>query len=373
MGSGMAAATLVLALVAATGGFSEPAVERRTATIDLSDDEVAALAAAVRPSVVGLEVEHDDGWTSGNAVVLRSDGYLVTTASLLSGSVLVRAHLDDGDTHDAEVVGRDTVTDIAVLRIDRDDMKAASIGSAAGLQPGDKTVALRLHEEDAGWKATTEVRTVTETGSRVVHDSKAYHGMVLLTSEVSEPVPGSPVLDSEGSVIALSNGFTGGEATESLVAATPVDVAAMIADQIIEHGRATHVWLGVGGSDLDPESADSMGLEGGAKVSDVKADSPAAAAGLTDGDVIVDVDGEDVNSMSDLITHLREHEPGDEISITVRRGDEVENITTELSERSEPATTTPTTTPPTTAPPPSQPPDTTAPPATPTAPTTPGG
>ena len=137
--------------------------------------------------------------------------------------------------------------------------------------------------------------------------------MILVDTAVASASAGGPLLDIHGAVVGITGGGpattpeTGPDSDDDvpLGIATPIDVAIHVADQIIEHGRARHVWLGVEGADLAPDRASLLGIAGGASVSRVVPASPADHAGLEAGDVVVVVDDRPIESMSDLIAALR--------------------------------------------------------------------
>lgn len=162
------------------------------------------------------------------------------------------------------------------------------------------------------------------------------YGMILLDDVPSGDAHGGALLDTSGAVIGIARAVPAAESDAEAWhgVATPIDVAIRVADELVENGHVRHVWLGIEGTDLHADKASAMTLAGGAEVTDVVVDSPAHAVGIAAGDVVVAVDGVPVASMSELITALRRHRPGEEVRLELRRGDDVVELTATLAERS---------------------------------------
>lgn len=345
--AGMIGATLAVGAVAALGGFRERVVEQRVAVTPVGmagadEDPVATIAASTAPAVAALRIHGTDGAddstggaTEASAVVFRSDGYLVTNAHLVDGASRVEVVLHGGHAGDATVVGSDPVTDIAVLRVDRDDLDTAAMGTAERLSVGVRVVAVGALAE-GGWDSAVSTGVVSALGRRLAGpDGSVLHDMILVDAPFAPGSSGGALVDANGAVVGITSSADASGPTGRFGVATPVDVVQLVADQIIDHGRAAHVWLGIQGADLDGPDAAALGLPGGVRVDSVLEHSPALAAGLDDDDLIIGVDDVDVSSMSDLIAVLRRHRPGDEVVLRVRRGDEVLSVAVTLGERSD--------------------------------------
>ncbi|MEO7556955.1 MAG: PDZ domain-containing protein, partial [Acidimicrobiales bacterium] len=157
------------------------------------------------------------------------------------------------------------------------------------------------------------------------------HGTVQTDAPVDSIALGGPLTDDQGVVVGLlataTSGGIGGNAV-------PIATALSVGEDIAEDGFARHVWLGIEGSDLDATRAAELHLTGGARVSHVNEQSPAAGCDLRDGDVITAVDGREVTSMSDLVVSLSAHRPGDTIVVEYWRDSELRTATATLVERS---------------------------------------
>lgn len=349
MAAGLVGATLSVGVLAATGNLDRgtTVVERNVAiqpvtSIDATDDTVAAIAARTAPTIAALRIDRDGTSTPATAIVLRSDGHLITSAHAVEGADTIEVHLHGGAIRTASVVGADRTTDIAVLHVDEDGLAPAAIGTAEGVAVGDRAIAIGL-ADTGSWETeltTGFIRGIDRKLRRA--DSTVLHDMILLDTMVGHGAIGGPLLDASGAVVGITHALTGAEGDAPALAsngdvhgvASPIELATRVADQIIEHGRARHVWLGVEGTDAASDVAKRLDVAGGASVTEVAPHGPAAAAGFEEGDVIVAVDGTPVESMSDLIASLRAHEPDDEVTMTVCRGDQELAVPVVLAEKS---------------------------------------
>ena len=311
-------------------------------SIDATDDTVAAIAARTAPTIAALHIDRDGTSATASAIVLRSDGHLITTAHAIDGADAIEVHLHGGAIRTASVVGTDRATDIAVLHVDDDGLTPAAIGTAEAVTVGDRAITIGLAEAGT-WETELTTGFIRGIDRKLrLPDGTVLHDMLLIDTLLDHGAVGGPLLDASGAVVGITHAVPVGDGDEPALAsddnvrgvASPIELATRIADQIIEHGRARHVWLGVEGTDADLDVAKRLGVAGGASVSEVAPHGPAAAAGLEEDDVIVAVDGAPVESMSDLISVLRAHDPGDEVTMTVCRGDEELAVSVVLAEKS---------------------------------------
>lgn len=327
--AGMAGAVLAVGAVALLGGFDDRVVERqvavRPATVvdGPADGDAAALATRTAPSVAALEIERAGTATTGSAVVLRSDGYLLTDAQLVAGAERIDVVLHRGHAGPATVVGLDAPTGVAVLHVAADGLEPATLGRSAAVAVGTRAVVVGA-TSDAGWHAAVSTGVVSALDRRVeAPEDTVRYGMMVVDTPFAPGTVGGAVVDARGTVVGLASSPAGRPEEARMGMVTPIDLARLVADQLIADGHARHVWLGVLGTDLDADEAAALGLWGGAVVDDVASRGPADRAGVRPGDVVVSVDDEPTPSMSALIATLQLHEPGDVVVLGVLRdGDE---------------------------------------------------
>jgi putative serine protease PepD len=323
--AGIAGAVLTVGVIALTGSLSPRVVERQvvekvavtpvvSSPMVRGDRGVVDVADRLRPAIVRLDVEGEDGVATGSGVVFRDDGMVLTSAHVVEGASGVRVRLADGERYQGEVVGIDELTDVAVVHIDAEDLPVAVLGTAEGLEVGAPAVAIGSPLGlEGGPSVTTGVISAVDRTISGGH-GVALHGMIQTDAPIAPGSSGGALVDTSGAVIGIVTALAG-EPGSRFGFATPIDLAHRIAVQLVEQGRAVHGWLGVEGVDLPADDATSMDIDGGAVVQHVLPDSPAAAAGLAEGDVITHVDGEPVESMPDLVVEVREREPGDEVEV----------------------------------------------------------
>jgi S1-C subfamily serine protease len=306
-------ATSALVAAWALGTFGDRIVERDViervaAPAAAPASRPAALAAAVDalgPSLMAV-VAGDD---HGTGVLLRDDGHLLTTATLVEGHELVTVVDDGGHNRPATVVGSDSATDVAVIRVEGLRTRGGVLGSAAELRIGDPA-AVVVRVANAGSQVGSGI--VSSLASTVPREDEApLHGLIGTDIVLATELAGAALVDGSGAVV----GLTTSEGGNTGIRAVPIDLARVVADDIIESGRAQHPWLGVEGDDLSAEVAANLDIPGGAHLLQIQDGSPADEAGLEDDDVVTQVGPAEVRSMGDLITALRLLDPGDRVRI----------------------------------------------------------
>jgi S1-C subfamily serine protease len=338
--SALGASLLTMGLVLVAGGLREEsptsgAVERQMVASPRTETPIVELADQVRPGIVQLRVQSDDRAATGSGVIFRSDGHILTNAHVVAGATSVEAVLHNGRRLPARLVGSDAVTDAAVVKIDGGPFPVATLGTAVNLKVGQTAIAVGSPLGLAGGPSVTVGvisglhREVNPRGS-----AQPLVDMVQTDAPIAAGSSGGALLDDKGAVIGITTAVAisdvGGE---GLGFATPIDVARLVAEQLISGGRAVHVWIGIEGSDLDARTASELSVDGGAMVGQVKPNSPAQQAGLAARDVIVGVEGKSVKSMGELVVTLRAHRPGDTVDIALLRERERVTVSVTLAER----------------------------------------
>lgn len=343
--SGLLGSVLTLGLVVATGaldGTARSAVVRESVASVASapvgegegrDDTVVRIAEQTSPAIARIEVSGERGGT-GSGVMFRDDGHLLTNAHVVDGARSIKVVLADGSEHEGRLLGSDSLTDVAVVKIDRPErFPVAVLGTAADLQVGQATVAIGSPLGLIGGSSVT-TGVVSALGRRVPGRDGPLLDMIQTDAAIAPGSSGGALLDGTGAVIGITTAIAVSEAGyQGLGFATPIDIARSVADDIMATGRAAHVWLGIEGRDLDAASARDSGVPGGAVVVEPIDGGPAEEAGLLPGDIVVAVAGKEVPSMSALVIALRAREPGEVIDLGVVRGGERLTVGVELGTR----------------------------------------
>ena len=359
------ALALVLAVLAAgcSSGGNEKSEERARnvaqkapeVSEDIPEDEpVAQVAAQVSPSVVQVNVQAvqetpigpQEGQGLGSGVIYRSDGYVITNNHVVappgsSPSEEVNIAFADGSTEQGEVVGRDPSTEIAVVRVNRDDLPAARFREGSDLLVGQLAVAIG---SPSGFQSTVTSGVISGLNREVPAEytggrqDRALVDLIQTDAPISPGNSGGALVDRDGEVVGVNVAYLPPETrAESIGFAIPSDTAISVADQLIENGRVSSPFLGIRNADLTPEIAEQFGLsdQAGVIVVEVEPGSPAADAGLRREDVITALDSTGVESSGDLLGALRDYRPGDTVTLTVLRGGSgaEETVEVELGER----------------------------------------
>jgi S1-C subfamily serine protease len=339
--SGLVGALLASGVVIAAGGLNgrsaERVIERQDVPVQTVSTPVGPsvvdIAQRVRPAITQVLVEGKQGDSSGSGVLFRSDGHLLTNFHVIDGADAVKVVIDSGRELAATVVGSDPENDVAVLKVDGGPFPVAALGSAADLRVGQSAVAIGSPLGLAGGPSVTvgvvsalHRRLDTRTGPPLLD-------MIQTDAPISPGSSGGALLDANGAVIGLTTAVATTDGAQGLGFATPIDVARSSADQLIEGGKVVHVWLGIEGTDVDPETAKNMAIDGGALVGSVVKGSPADKSGLHARDVIVAVDNQSVKTMGALVVALRGRSPGRNVTLDVRRGKDEMRMTVGLVER----------------------------------------
>ena len=317
---------------------------------DIPENEpVAQAAAQVSPSVVQVNVQaverNQFGGTQeargvGSGVIYRRDGYIVTNNHVVEGASEVNIAFADGSTERGEVVGTDPSTDLAVVRVDRDDLPAAKFTENADLVPGQLAVAIG---SPSGFASTVTAGVISGLNREVPAEltggrqQESLVDLVQTDAAISPGNSGGALADRSGEVVGINVAYLPPAETgaESIAFAIPADTAISVADQIIEDGEATQPYLGVSLANLEPETAQQFDLpvESGAIVAQVVSGGPAEEAGIQTEDVIVEAGSTEIQDSGGLLGVLRDYRPGDSVELTVVRNGEEQEITVELGER----------------------------------------
>jgi len=253
----------------------------------------------------------------GSGFIISSDGLILTNAHVVREAKDVIVKLSDRREFNAKVLGSDTTTDIAVLRIDAKNLPTVRLGDARQLEVGDPVLAIGA---PYGFEQTATQGIVSAKGRSLPGD--AVVPFIQTDAAVNPGNSGGPLFDGSGAVVGInaqiysqSGGFQG------LSFSIPINVALKVKDQIVATGKATHARLGVTIQDLNQQLAESFGLPrpDGALVASVAPDSAAAAAGLKSGDVITEVNGQPVVRSGELSSLIGLSAPGERVKLKVWR------------------------------------------------------
>ena len=362
------ASAVTAAVAPATPGTPALAATAQTAPLPAlppaATPNYRAIVLQYGPAVVGVTVEgtrkvgHDEGdadpaqrhfrnlpgWRGtpeaqpfkgqGSGFIVSADGLILTNAHVVKDAKAVTVRMADRREFAAQVLGSDTITDIAVLRIAAQGLPTVHLGDPRALQVGDPVLAIGA---PYGLEQTATAGIVSAKGRSLPGDAAV--PFIQTDAAVNPGNSGGPLFDAAGNVVGINAQIysrTGG--FQGVSFAIPVDLAMRVSQQIVATGRAQHARLGVSVQDLTQPLANSFGLPrpDGALVAQVDPKSPAAAAGLMPGDVILRIDGEPTVQAGALSARIAQATPGDRIRLSLWRQQKALDLTVTLGRAGDP-------------------------------------
>jgi serine protease Do len=301
-------------------------------------EAVVTAAGKVLPSVVNIEVKMSGfgGASSGigSGFIYRSDGYIVTNNHVVESASSIKVSLSDGSTYDAKVVGTDADTDLAVIKIAASDLPAATLGTSADLVVGELAIAVGSPE---GFEGSVTSGIVSALNRNItISSQEALFDVIQTDSAINPGNSGGPLCNSDGDIIGINTAiYSESGGYDGLGFAIPIDSAKPIIDQLIDKGSVIHAWLGLTGGTLTEDTATRYGLpiSKGAIVQTVYSGTAAQKAGLATGDIIVALDGVEIDSMAELAAEIRKHQVGETVTIDYYRGNDKKQAKATLEQK----------------------------------------
>lgn len=268
---------------------------------------------------------------NGSGFVVAADGLIVTNAHVVQGAKAIEVKLADRREFPARVLGVDTLTDVAVLKIDAHGLPTVPLGDPRQLRVGAWVLAIG---SPFGFENSVTAGVVSAKGRALPDDGAV--PFIQTDAAVNPGNSGGPLFNTRGEVVGMNSQiFSRSGGYEGLSFAIPIDVVVRVKDQIVATGHATHARLGVAVQEVNQALADSFGLDrpAGALVSGVEAGGPAARAGLKPGDVVRQLDGQAIAAAGDLPALLGQFKPGDKVRLEVWRQGHRQELTAQLGDR----------------------------------------
>lgn len=284
------------------------------------DVSVASVAARLIPSTVAVQFSSLLQTGGGSGVVYGDRGYIITNHHVVDGATDLFVVFADGARFPAEVVGSDPVTDIGVLLVQRQDLTPSPIGSADSISIGEPAVAVGNPLGLAGGPTVT-AGIVSALDRRLAGGGEDLFGLVQTDAPIAPGSSGGALVDAAGRVIGITTAIAVSDVgAEGLGFAVPIDIATGVANDLIETGEVRHAIMGIVG---ETAWADEGGAEFpvGVLIQSLSADTAYADAGGQINDVIVAIDGIEVQTFDSLLARLRRLRAGDTIPVRILRGD----------------------------------------------------
>ena len=319
-----------------------------TPVLVLQLPNVADTVEHVRPAVVSIIAEiitsgffgTRSSFGSGTGTIFDSQGLVLTNNHVIAGSENIILTLDDGTQLQAEVVGSDLLSDLAVLRIPGDNFPFLPVDQDVQLRVGEWVIAIG-HALALPGGPTVTVGVVSALGLSIESSPGVTLYDLIQTDTVINPGnSGGPLINLRGSLVGVNTAVQrvspSGATVEGIGFAINTETAALVSQQLVELGRVRWAWMGVILADLTPELAARAGLpiREGVIIQNTVIDGPADRAGIRPGDIVLSADGNKVATVSDLIRLLKqEFRAGQEIDVELFRDGAVDTVKLELGER----------------------------------------
>lgn len=298
------------------------------------DKAINEVVEGITPSVVNIrvtikvqdifgQIQEEEGIGSG--VIYTEDGYIITNNHVASGAEELLVTLYDGSEYPAELVGADENTDVAVIKIETDGLKAASFTSIDSAKVGDLVIAVG---SPFGLQQTVTTGVISAKGRdiSVSQETLPMVNLIQTDAAINQGNSGGPLVNSAGQVIGINTLiFSPSGASAGIGFAIPSDTVVNIAEQIIKFGKARIPFIGI---EMEENKTDIIGVY----IKNTTEGYPAEKAGIKSGDIITEFDGVEVQNPLELIAQILRRDVGDVVNIKIYRDGEYLNITLELVE-----------------------------------------
>ncbi|MBR3162688.1 MAG: trypsin-like peptidase domain-containing protein [Clostridia bacterium] len=340
---------------------SQPAGTLSTGTgsyVSLSEYSDTSVYAAnkILPSIVGIEIEYSvnsifsmfgnggssTAKASGSGIIISENGYILTNNHVvdssqtnsfyeLSSANKVTVSLYNSDKkYEGKIVGRDSQTDLAVIKIEAEGLTAAEFADSDTIKVGEFAMAVG---NPLGLGSSTTTGIISALNRKITDSDGKSYTLIQTDAAINSGNSGGALVNSEGKVIGVNTMKVSSTGVEGMGFAIPINSTVDITDQLIQYKKVKRPYIGISGIDLDEQTAKSNNLVVGVYVKSIDDFSAAEKAGLKPGDVIVEADGKTIKTMDELNEIKNKHSIGDEIKIVVNRDGKKVDITITLGEQ----------------------------------------
>lgn len=256
----------------------------------------------------------------GSGVIVTQDGFILTNHHVIRGASEIITLLYDGREAKAKIVGTDPETDLAVLKIDLDDLRPSPVGNSAAAEVGDIVLAIG---NPFGVGQSVSQGIVSATGRKDL-GLNTFENFIQTDAAINPGNSGGALVDARGNLLGINSAILNETSSVGIGFAIPADTAIKVLEDIIQYGRVIRGWLGVEAQQLAPQIASRLGIEPPTAliITDVHTAGPAYASGLKPGDVVTHINGERVSDGSQSMNLIAQLSPGDPIQLQVIRQDE---------------------------------------------------
>jgi len=268
----------------------------------------------------------------GSGVIVASDGIILTNNHVIDGATDIKVDLADKRQFQAKLIGTDAKTDVAVLKIEATGLPTLALGDSSKLHVGDLVFAIG---EPFGLGGTATMGIVSATG-RGGLGIENYEDFIQTDAAINPGNSGGAMIDLRGNLIGINTAILsgGGGGNQGIGFAIPINLARPVMDQIVSHGKVVRGYLGVYIQNVTPQMAKQFGVgeARGVLIGDVSADTPGARAGMKRGDVVLQLNGQPVNSANELRLQISQMAPGTAVKLQILRDGKTQDLNITLGE-----------------------------------------
>ena len=341
-----------------TSTISIPASSENTSTnvktlVNLQDYSETSIAVAnkVLPSIVGITVEYSvsspfsrgtsTAEAEGSGIIISTDGYILTNNHVIdstrsssfyniSKANKVSVYLYNDETpYEATIIGTDELTDLAIIKIEKDNLTAATLGNSDETVVGEFSMAIG---NPLGMQSTVTCGVISAVNRKITSSDGITYNTIQTDAAINSGNSGGALVNSRGEVIGINTLKLSGTSIEGIGFAIPISSTTKIVDQLIKYQTVKRPYIGITGSDVDSSVAQYYNIPTGVLVKSVEKDSPAEKAGIQAKDIITALNNEKVTSMDDLNSIKNTFNIGDTITLSITRGTETLEVTLTLGE-----------------------------------------
>lgn len=272
----------------------------------------------------------------GSGVIARSDGYIITNNHVISEADELKVRLQDGRLFDAEVVGTDPLSDLAVIKIEAEALPSISYGNVDQLRVGQWVMAVGSPlSQDLGNTVTVGIISALERTSDQINSLNAFASFIQTDAAINPGNSGGPLVDLRGRLVGINSAiYSRSGGYQGIGFSIPVDVVENVATQLIDNGEVSRGYLGVNFAPVSETLAEALDVpRGAAQITDIAPGSAASDADLANNDIVVAVDGHELFEANQLRTIVGNKRPGDTVELSVIRNNKERDISITLGER----------------------------------------
>jgi serine protease Do len=268
----------------------------------------------------------------GSGVVVSPEGYILTNNHVVDGATEVRVTLSDKREFQAKVIGTDPKTDVAVLKIEANNLKPITIGDSSKVEVGDTALAIG-DPFGLGQTVTKGIISATGRGNLGI---EAYEDFLQTDAPINPGNSGGALINDRGELVGINTAIIshGSGGSQGIGFAVPVNLAHQVMDQILKNGKVVRAYMGILPQDMTPDMAKAFGQKEarGVVVGDVSASSPAQEGGVERGDIILEVNGKPVETSNQLRNSISMMQPGSAVKLKLLRNGSEKNLSLKLAE-----------------------------------------